>query len=301
MSFISFALAALGIFVPIIWDKYKSNSSIDIRLVSSLLIVGDNPKLDKLQFSYDGHPVTQLTKFAFVLTNTGRVAIRKDEVVSPIVIQFGNANIIDARIDAVVPDNLESHIKVASSGHEVSIEYPLLNPNDQIQFSILTESREVAIKVSARIAGVRSIIYADQRGKTKSMKRKTISWTVWVVGVFTLLSLGLTLAGFSGAGEEMAIKRLLSSDLLHVPTGFKPQEYSEMIQRALPEFKKTDLKQVTTFLEKLPQSNVLGEDKVKALRALIRETVPDLDMVVAAVVFLGLSIIGIVYVAFALY
>lgn len=263
--------------------------------------MGDNPKLDKLQFSYDGHPVTQLTKFAFVLTNTGRVAIRKDEVVSPIVIQFGNANIIDARIDAVVPDNLESHIKVASSGHEVSIEYPLLNPNDQIQFSILTESREVAIKVSARIAGVRSIIYADQRGKTKSMKRKTISWTVWVVGVFTLLSLGLTLAGFSGAGEEMAIKRLLSSDLLHVPTGFKPQEYSEMIQRALPEFKKTDLKQVTTFLEKLPQSNVLGEDKVKALRALIRETVPDLDMVVAAVVFLGLSIIGIVYVAFALY
>jgi hypothetical protein len=258
-------------------------------------MVGGGPTIDKLQFSYDGRPVAKLSKLAFVLVNTGRTAIRASDIVAaPAIILFGTS-ILDVRIDSVSPANLIVVPKLDPPNHSVSLEFPLLNPGDQIQFSVLVESEDPKVEATARIAGLTTLAYLDQRAEMDTVRR-SVPWTVWVVGVFTAFCLFATCVGLHGVGEESAIKRFASSDLVRVPVGLKPNEYIAIFAGALPDYKKNEMKKINEYLETLPPTVALDEQRVGTLRSLFREAVPSSSMVGMAVFFLLLSAIGLVYI-----
>jgi hypothetical protein len=287
-------LAAIGIVAPIVWDLYKSHTALQIRLISSSRLVGGGPTIDKLQFSYDGRPVAALSKLSFVLANSGRTPIRSGDIVTPPTVTLPDARVLDTHIDNVKPSNLASSTTTNSSGHSVAIAFPLLNPSDQIQFSLLVEADRPQVDVSARIAGLTALEFIDQSGVATTTRRK-IPATVWIVGVFTAFCLLCVFAGIQGVGQESVIKQIVRSDLSLLPTGLKPAEYRTLILRAFPSHKKSDMKAIENHLTSLPPEEAVAGDNLNQLRSLLRETFPSDAMIFATGFFAVLSAIGIGY------
>jgi hypothetical protein len=293
-------LAALGIVAPIVWDHYKSHTALQIRLISSSRLVGGGPTIDKLQFSYGGRPVAALSKLVFVLVNSGRTPIRSSDIITPPTVTFPDAGVLDTHIDNVNPSNLVSSPTVNPSGHSVAIAFPLLNPSDQIQFSLLVEADQPHVDASARIAGLTVLEFIDQSGVAATTRRR-IPATVWIVGVFTAFCLLFVFVAIHGSGEESVIKRIVESDLSLLPAGLKPGEYRTLLLGAFPSHKKNDMKAIERLLTSLPPEDAVAEDNFNKLRSLLRETFPSNAMTWGMGFFAILSAIGIGYIVSTLW
>jgi hypothetical protein len=293
-------LAAIGIVAPIVWDHYKSHTALQIRLISSSRLVGGVPTIEKLQFSYAGRPVAALSKLGFVLANSGRTPIRSSDIIAPPTVTLPDAGVLDVHIDSMSPPNLVSNPTVDPSHHSVSINFPLLNPTDQVQFSLLVEADRPHVETSARIAGLTTLEFLDQSGAA-TVARRRIPATVWIVGAFTAFCLLVMLMGFHGAGEESAIKRLVTSDAAILPANLKPGDYKTLLARAFPQHKKSDMKSIERYLATLPPEGALDDNSLNKLRSLLRETFPSNAMIAMMIFFAVLSTIGIGYIVSTLW
>jgi hypothetical protein len=54
-------IAILGVVIPIIWDRYKTRTSLELQYLASATIVEDSPALSKLQILYNGKPIKAIS------------------------------------------------------------------------------------------------------------------------------------------------------------------------------------------------------------------------------------------------
>lgn len=131
-------IAILGVVIPIIWDRYKTRTSLELQYLASATIVEDSPALSKLQILYDGKPIKAISNMTFSLVNVGRKPIIKSDIISPPTLTFPEGvNLLDFQIDQLLPPNLEIEHDLNKPNRTLSLNFPLLNPEDSVQFSIL--------------------------------------------------------------------------------------------------------------------------------------------------------------------
>jgi hypothetical protein len=164
---IGLIIGAVGVLAPISWDWYKSRSALELQLLSNSLLVSPVTGAEKLNFVYDGQPVTSLTRLEFGLANTGRTPIREADIVSPPVINLQPAKIVDAQIGQLRPGNLQVQSTENNDGHSISLRFPLLNPGDSFHLTLLVSAGRPEISSDARIAGISELGFVDRSDTSK--------------------------------------------------------------------------------------------------------------------------------------
>ena len=91
---------------------------------------------DRLKTTFDEQPVKNLTKFSFILHNSGREPLDHDSIVEPLK-WIGPGTIFDTRVVATVPA-VELKIKHSDSNMEIS--WQLFNQSCQAFIEVICES-----------------------------------------------------------------------------------------------------------------------------------------------------------------
>jgi hypothetical protein len=75
IAIVGILLALVGIVFPIIWDRYRARSSLELQFISLTTLVEKSDQLDKLSIIYNGENLNQISRAEFILVNSGRVPI----------------------------------------------------------------------------------------------------------------------------------------------------------------------------------------------------------------------------------
>jgi hypothetical protein len=199
------SIAALGVVAPIAWDWWSKRAEITVETRQSVTILQKEQSLTKLTISYDGRPIDSLNKTTLALKNNGRIPIIESDVVEPVRISFQHAQILEISSIRQTPSNLGASVLL--SGNTATINLKLLNPNDEVELSILTAEGVPDFTADARIRGVSSISLVGP--VPKNQLRNKIGWPIWVASGFSAI---FVFFGISMM-KEIAAKRVTSREL----------------------------------------------------------------------------------------
>lgn len=131
---------------------------------------------DRLQVHLDGRPVINLTKFTFILHNSGREPIDSKAIISPIK-WTGPGKIIDARVTATGPP---VDLIVDVSKETVEFRWQLFNQQCQALIEVLcdVEDKKIEGEISGQIWKVPdikryNIRYVDEEEVLRLSRRRT--------------------------------------------------------------------------------------------------------------------------------
>lgn len=211
-------IGILGVVGPISWDYYKTKSDIEIKPIESSVIIEKPKKLEGLVVTYGGEELDELSKTIFSLTNTGRTAILKKDIVQPLTVTFTPASkVIDARIENMSPRGVETSLKFNRADSSIVFDIPLLNPGDRIEFSAMAKSTKTDFDAYARIVGISSLNIVNEMPREDRSERKPLPWTVFPVGAFSIFLLAVSLVGVSQVPAELRTKRALRDGSFELP------------------------------------------------------------------------------------
>ena len=264
-AFMGLVLAALGIVTPIVWDRYKSATGIELRQVGSSILVGDAAGIDKLRFLYDGQEVSSVAKLDFALVNVGRSSVRLADIVASPTLSVSGGRILDVRITRVTPAALQVSSSIDNARQAVEIGFPLLNPEDMINFTVLASPATATVAASARIAGIRDLIYVPVEQAGNSVVTR-LPWTFWIVASFTAFSWLVVLSAFFVLGKESQIEALAKRGALRFPETGKPEDFFAYLKSSFETEKKVELASVFSYLRALPSDQLLLPPQVQELR-----------------------------------
>lgn len=185
-------LPLLIILIPLVgaicWDLYSTKMALEIRLINSITLVEEDPIIEELTILYENKHIKNLTKMQFSLINTGRNSIVKDEIKSPITIEFPEkANILVAKSIFSDPQNIVHKIEIDDTASKIYISFSLLNPTDFIEFHVyFAGANNMAPVVTARIKGIKSIHFKDYRSEYSDKPSKKKWWT-WIIDFYAAL------------------------------------------------------------------------------------------------------------------
>ena len=109
----------------------------------------------KFAITYNGEMVASPYITPITIRSTGSDDIPSRDIEGELTVQFDCANVLDAYIARLAPDNIEAALIVSEGG--ISISHGLLNPGDIIQLEIITPELCRPVNARARIARVGSI------------------------------------------------------------------------------------------------------------------------------------------------
>lgn len=207
----------LGVVGPIGWDYYKTRSELEFRLLESSVVIERPQKLAGLVVTYAGEEVQELSKALIAVTNTGRTPILKKDIVQPLSLRFTpESKLIDARIESSTPRDLGATLSLNRSDGSINLDVPLLNPGDQVHVSALAKSVKPDFDVNGRVVGVGSLTVI--KGLPATTVAKATPWTVYPVGFFSLLLLGVSLfALLTHVPAELRAKKALRRKIFQMP------------------------------------------------------------------------------------
>lgn len=293
-------ITAIGIVVPIVWDRYKSRTALELRLLSNSVVVGRSQEIDKLQFVYAGNTVPSLSRIELELTNTGRTPIRQADVVTPVTIRLHNARILDARISKVSPANLELSHEQSPAQDAITIRFPLFNPGDAAYLTLFAATDRAELSGSARIAGLDNLAFIASPTNVSPVRQER-GWTFYVVAVMSGLAILIFLATLYTSGVETAIARLSQRDAIIVPS-HAALAFTSWRKEVFGDFKAPAFKTVDQWLATLPQSEELTTEQRQELHDRVRKALTDMSAMQNVTVLFGiLALIGSTYILYRIW
>src|SRR6266568_876851 len=121
-------------------------------------IINDTPILDvqqdsKVKIEVNDKQVRNLRLVFLKIRNTGNVPIKEEDFVEPLAFKFrSGAEVLDSKIEEVIPSNLKPSLTVDSQS--VTLKPLLLNPKDTIKLKMLLSGSNEKIEGEVRIAGI---------------------------------------------------------------------------------------------------------------------------------------------------
>ncbi|MDD2776379.1 MAG: hypothetical protein PHU06_10515 [Gallionella sp.] len=258
VGFWTILLAGLGIVVPIVWDYYKTTSAIELVLTGKSTIISKPEKMNGLVITYDGESLEELSRITFSIINTGRSPIGKKDVVSPIVVSFAKeAGVIDVKIDSMQPPNLGANLIFDKAVGSTTFDFPLLNPNDRIHFSVLAKTSNIKFNAAARIAGVSSLGVKDiSDDKTKKIR----PWTIYPVGFFSVLFLMVAFSMLlKDYPNERRVKRALKSRVFDLPLYQIKSDLIDWVSSTIGFLTNKDRDAVILFIDNFSDSELTND------------------------------------------
>jgi len=288
-------IGVVGIFAPIAWDFYKGKTGLELQQLGKAALVGGLDGVDKLHFIYDGKRVSSLTKLDFSLVNTGRAPIRAADVVEPVRLKLQNGSVLDVSIRRTEPPNVNASATLESTS-TVTLTFPLLNPSDQVFFSVLASEAPAVSSATARIVGIRELQIVDRTGASRSLWSR-VRWTVYLVAVFTILC-GLFFAvSLHGAGIEAALLSVWRSGVVNTPRLGMPEEFQRFLDVLSQDNKSDELEAARAYLSSLQPGMQMSDDQRTHLLELVDQAMSDQQSIKTAVwLFFFLFLVGLMYV-----
>lgn len=187
------ALAALAIVVPIVWDWWKQSSGMAVEVSSSSLLFSVQNPVGGLDVVYQGKKVDHLSQVVLRVRNVGRSPISRDDVVSPLLIDF-DGEIFEARVVESSPSNL-SPVLVDRGQGRIEAGFPLMNPGDSFVVSVLTPQKSPKVTASARIKNISEISVLASQKKSDFRRIDSLISSV-SVGLIAALSFAMASVSF---------------------------------------------------------------------------------------------------------
>lgn len=288
-------LAVIGIVAPIAWDRYKSRSAIELRHLGTTTILESSPTLQKVRIYYDDVPIQQLTSMRFALVNSGRRPILGSEVLSaPSLLFPANAQLLETRIDRLTPDNLTSEVTLDSTKNSIAVTFDLLNPGDEIQFSVLLASARCQYGTSARIVGIRMLRSVDREEQVGPQRRK-IGWPSYVVAPFTVLALLMAIAMFVFIIKENRIRVRHIRQKMPLPKYENRSAYRAGVRQLLDYAEVAKRERVLRVIDGLPSEQLSEQDRRRADEALLECIAERHDNIAGLVLMAVFGLVGVGY------
>ncbi|WP_324044818.1 hypothetical protein [Aeromonas caviae] len=147
-------LAGIGIISPIAWDWWNKHSQLTVETKSIATIASNVQPIKGLELFLNGKKIGVINRVLIEFRNSGRTPVTKDDIVSPININFGDGEILDAKIEKKSPKNIDATL---STGNNLVVSFSLLNPDEYFEVSVLTTSNSPTVSASARIKNISQI------------------------------------------------------------------------------------------------------------------------------------------------
>ena len=106
----------------------------------------------RLETTFNGNPIRNVTRFRFVLHNSGSIALDKDSIVSPLT-WTAPGTILDARVAAVLP---YSRLQIETEGRIARFDWDLFNPKCQVLIEILCDC-ELTSNIGCTVSEIRNV------------------------------------------------------------------------------------------------------------------------------------------------
>ena len=263
----------ITIVAPIIWNWYTSQSSLTLVKLSEVRLIEKKTSIDGLEILLNGKQINNLTKLSLKLKNTGEKPITEEEIIEPIEILFNDIRILDSSLDKTMPENITATI--TNEKNKISIIFKLLNPDDELYFSVLADTNKINFTTKARVKNVKQINIISI--EDENLIKNNISWIVYVVGFFSILFFIIGIeAIFNEVPKGKHQTKILKSDSNPIKAGLNKDDYFHYIEndlRFLTEEKQDDLKNLLSnnsispndvedvtnkIIEKIDAENSLG-------------------------------------------
>lgn len=271
----------LGVVGPIVWDYYKTKSEIELRVIGKSVIISKPEKMDGLIITYDGEALDELSKTAFSVINSGRTPILKKDIVSPISVKFAKeSNIINAKLDGMQPQDLGASLRFNRGDGTIVFEFPLMNPGDRVDFSVLSKTGNVKFDAVGRIAGVSSLTVVKDIPQDKV--GKSLPWTVYPVGFFSALLAFASIMGFRQVPTEMRIKTQIKTGTFELPRLKAKEEWMAWINSTFYFTTVNERAPLLLLISELPDADdfaTIHREKIMAgIQSLLRSALSNLVM-----------------------
>lgn len=291
-------VGALGVFVPIAWDYYKSKLAVDVRVLGKSVVISRPEEIDGLVVSYNGETLNELSKISISVSNVGRMPVQERDVSSPLTVKFSEGtSVIDASIDERHPENLVAGMVFNRADGSVVLNFPLLNPGDSITFSALSKTKDIDFEASARIAGLSKLDVVKISPQEEAARK--IPWYLTFVGLLSVFMILISILGVSDYPAERRMKRKFKGGELRLPLLDDKAEFIEWVDKS---FKFTTLAE-RAALKELVLSLPDGEGFVARHEAAINSQIKvllekSLSNLTLALVCFVIGVAGVYYVYF---
>lgn len=282
-------IAAAGVVAPIAWDIWSKRSEVSITAKQAATILQADGGIEKLKIMYDGKQIEALSKTTLLLKNSGRTPISKDDVISPVAVQFGG-EILDASLVRESPIGLGASI-LRNEG-SVAVLFSLLNPGDEIEFSVLSSGAIPKYTASARIKNIREISVVES--KRQIDLRSKIGLVVYIVGFLSAFFYFASVSLMIDVGKKRSfVKRFVAgeSDLrIGVESSALRNLVKDKLTFLLPRDKNLILNEINSA------NFPLSDEAYGKLEAMIFQKINSMNDVGGAVLTALIAVAGTVYV-----
>jgi hypothetical protein len=298
LALVGVIISVIGVIAPILWDRYKVSSALELRCVSFETLVESSDQLEKLSITYDGKSLKQISKADFVLINAGRTPIiEKDVVSAPEITIPRDTEVLDVKIEAQQPENLGASVDFDRTRNVIVINFPLLNRDDYVRFGVFTNSGTLAFDAKARIAGISGLSVTERTPRTSRVGRR-IPWTVYPVGFFSLLLFQVAVRTVvPQAVRQRRMKRSIKDKRFTIPESGTPETYLAFINTELSFATPGERGALVGMIKSFPAGVRLDGNQLKQVEAAFLETVRSAaSSVHVLLILLGVSLSGLWYI-----
>jgi hypothetical protein len=300
LGILGIVIGLLGVAGPIGWDYYKTKSELELQLIDDSPIVEKSKTPTGLRITYAGEPVDELYRATFSIRNSGRTPLLQKDVISPISIQLlKSSKIIEASIVDVAPKNLDASVQFNKADARITVAFLLLNPGDRINVGVLMQSSDIEFSASARIANISEITILSNV-KLGATTRRSISWTTYLAGLFSILMMIAGIAAVKYSILERTLKNKFLRNSFSLPILNTKEEYKSYIDSILSFTTQNERKPLHNFIDNLPNSDHFGDSNrdiiTKEINSVLTSATPNLPVTLFIFAISGL---GAVYVYFS--
>ena len=211
-EWISAFAAVLAVITTIVMfirtQKYRR---LQFLLSSFSLIDVKRSITDKIKIYYDENIVSNLSMIKVKVKNSGKLAIRKEDVVSPIEIVFNEkTKLIDWSVANTEPAGININLERLEDKNAIKCNFGLLNPGDEANLELICIPEDGSIpEVQTRIEGLKHVDVKVEGVEVMPAEMPSFytKWTLTRV-VSTLFGIIFLAAGTTGWGWYIESKFL---------------------------------------------------------------------------------------------
>jgi len=290
ITILTIIIAVVGIITPIIWDWWSSNSNLTLTHLKTTKLIEKKASIDGLKILYYNNKVNNLSKILFKLQNTGRLPIIEDDLIDILTISLNKGKILNASIENTIPSNI--NIKLETINNKVQLSFKLLNSKDTIIFGILTDSIETKFNAKARIKNIEKL--EIQTLDEQIIIIKDISWTIYIVGFFTLFFFIVTIMLILEIPKKKTQLKAIKYKLTPIHKGESVEIIKNYINNDLSFLTETKLNSFRELLD--DEIDFISDDKAKELLMLIEITLKNDNPIEGSIAGFIITSIGLWYV-----
>ncbi len=223
--------ALIGGIVIHYYTQWISSPALMLKVLSQDIIVEKKSEVDQLIITYDGKRLDKLSKTTLAIQNIGGTTFLRKDLVTPICISF-DCEILGANIDAENSVQIISTTTLSKKNREINLSFDLLNPNEQIIFSILAIDNPQDLTVSARVVGINNIPI-EKVTIPKPVSTTSHGYGRYFLYFFIIVFISLILKQI---GESTRVKKSLNSITNHtylIPDNLTKSEFTEWLKKEL--------------------------------------------------------------------